>query len=98
MKPSEVYREAARRMAENENASEFSCIMIERAQGDSYRESDIDEYNSFFKPENEDAYAWGWRFATDNIFDYRDPYVQATANDCRILALCFMAAIAEDDE
>ena len=93
LKPSEVYREAARRIAEP-LAIQWTCWEIENVLGIPRHNPDVKEkdkhylvrkYEAMFKPENS-GHCWGYAWGYEERLD------------CRILALCFMAAIAEDEE
>ncbi len=91
----EIYREAARLLEANDpKGSKYSCDRIGEALGvwDYPRPKDVDSvrrhysglrdaYAALFKPEHSDSY-WGREWGDD-------------AHDCRILALCMMAAITE---
>lgn len=90
-----IYREAARLLETNDrDGSEFSCDRIGEALGVWEWPHPIDleirraryarlkdSYASIFQPKKSDTY-WG-RLWVENV------------HDCRILALCFMAAITE---
>lgn len=86
MKRSDVYREAARRVAEGEE--EFSCVAVILAGPGA-----ITNYEALMRPDGHWG-AWGSGWGDPNA--YVKTY--ATIHDCRVLALCFMAAIAEYEE
>lgn len=82
MKASEVYREAAKFCFDNDS---FSCCAITHKPDPEglYRWALRKEYEALFKPEG-GFYAWGDMWGDES-------------RKCRILALCFMAAIAESE-
>ena len=91
MTPSEVYLKAAELLEAN-GANGWSCWAIEDVlgvprhdEGDPRHELVLD-YENLFKPEGSDHW-WGFVFEED--------CGPVKAKECRILALCFMAAIAE---
>ena len=97
MKRSEVYREAARLLEAGEYTYNWSCWTICQAKGVPFynfgepKPAEVDDYEITFSPYNENAdshtrHCWGRAWDEDE------------RRDCRILALCFMAAIAEDEE
>lgn len=93
MKPSEVYREAA--LLVERGHERFAChaicavLFLEENAHNEYSK----KFSEWFRPE-ESRVAW--------MVDYNgaddDPENMETSQDRRVLALCFMAAIAEDEE
>ena len=91
MKQSDVYLKAAEILEAN-GADGWSCWAIEEALG--VPKHDVGEprhelvmsYEGIFKPEGSDHW-WGFAFEKECGAE--------GAKQCRILALCFMAAIAE---
>jgi hypothetical protein len=98
MKRSEIYREAARQVcAAGPDMQAYSCAWIEEIAGADCElaTSCVKAYTSLFAPLNGDLdprcmarYAWGvhWDWPTHD-----------QVNNCRILALLFMAAISESE-
>lgn len=77
-----IYRAAAKRISECDYGA-FSCVTISQAGGDS------EDYAKLFRPsEKEDSALWGMGWSED-IKNWRQ------RNNCRIIALCFMAAMVE---
>lgn len=91
MKASDVYREAARLGAEGE--SDGSCIWIAWAQdkdaGSYFHDKFGEKFKELFKPEY--GIYWGEQWADDKA----NPRQCPETRNCRVLALCFMAAIVE---
>lgn len=86
-----VYREAAKQGAEG--AIDGACVWIAWAQdkdgGAYFCDPLVEEYSGLFKP-GPGVY-WGELWA-DNI---HNPRPDPATRECRVLALCFMAAIVE---
>lgn len=91
-----IYRKAARKIEDGDN--HWSCCAIAGVGDDTdpyYYEDDrmlVGRYERFFKPDGAHLY-WG------NAWSDRPPTYQESCGDeqakkCRILALCFMAAMA----
>lgn len=83
MKASEVYRKAARRISDYRNS--LSCIAI--LEADQHERGLRERYSSLFSPHSFStaSTAWGYEWG-------------AGRRQCRILALCFMAALTEYEE
>jgi hypothetical protein len=94
LKRAAIYRKAAQLLERETEGSEFSCDRIGEAVGvwTFPRPQDLEHlrhfnkdlcgaYASLFRPKRSGHY-WGRRWGDD-------------AHNCRILALCFMAAITE---
>lgn len=91
MKSSEIYREAARRFETGE-AEDFSCQVIDALTGLGVILSPQRvAYEDMFKSDGLDGYAW-----LDSAVDYGLIAIDEM-RDWRITALCFMAAISEDE-
>jgi hypothetical protein len=102
MKQSDVYRKAARLIErrwqpverDGRPTQKFSCWAIVRALGKRRyqfgphdpKHPFVQDYESLFRPEGEE-WCWG-----KDWYDSRDPNFQ---DNCRVLALCFMAAIVD---
>lgn len=91
MKASEIYRRAA----ELQDTGQYSsCYAVNEAvTGDARKPTkEAQKYAALFSPrENHDPdESWGLEWA-DNPWFWG-------VNECRVLALCFMAAIAADEE
>lgn len=86
-----IYRKAAAIADKN---MEASCVAIEKANG-TWSVSGWSRltynYNNLFKPRNSGV-VWGNLWA-----DWSNDATLNTRRQCRVLALCFMAAIAEDE-
>ena len=89
MKRSEIYREAAKRMENGKYC--FSCFAVAIVAGESSNGSAVKFYERWFKQRGSGS-AW----MVD--FPGHEPEDMASARDRRVLSLCFMAAIAEDEE
>lgn len=88
-KASEVYREAALKM-ERMATSRFSCCAIDLAAGVATHSAERARYEQMFRPKTDhSAWANEWRETED--WDGETSFI----HECRILALCFMAAISE---
>lgn len=89
MKRSEIYREAARLV--EMGAEQYSCIAIANAAHGWARQLPCNEYEES-------------RIYVETFADHPDELNRLFSQECedaqdlRILALCLMAAIAEDDE
>jgi hypothetical protein len=84
MKRSEIYREAAEIVSQRRPFLEYACHALRRLG------LPCDEFESYMWPPDRtpDQNRWsGFWGAPD-----------AESQDCRVIALCFMAAIAEDEE
>ena len=93
MKPSQVYREAARLLERKEVITCCPAISTaerpyhdERGHNGECRLDQLEgPFREFFWPDNGQAYWWG------------SPKVKAN-QDARVIALCFMAAMAESGD
>jgi len=95
MKASEIYLDAARQLAERE--SDYSCVAIMEATSDDGEDSvHCAPYLSLFAPTN-DEYFCSWSDNPETRLQLAYGWGQES-RDHRTLALCFMAAIAEDEE
>jgi len=92
MKPSEIYRKAARMLEKRQAVHTCSCLVIQEALGrigDANFSPVTARYIALFKPDGKgESDIWGNEWAGD----------ENSRRDCRVLALCFMVAIAEDSE
>jgi hypothetical protein len=89
MKRSEVYREAARRIADDGTSAEmYSCDQIWLLSHMKDAFSLRDDYATLFRPDGEDGHFWLNRVL-------RTPPARMK---WRVTALLFMAAIAESEE
>lgn len=94
-----IYREAARMGAEG--SKEGTCVWIGWAER-GWTSGSMDEewgyshavmnYQDLFKPEGAGHGFWGHGWADDPIFATENT---VGVRECRVLALCFMAAITE---
>ncbi|MBM3460768.1 MAG: hypothetical protein FJX76_01575 [Armatimonadetes bacterium] len=84
MRASAVYLEAARRIDDGRDT--FSCYAINAVNWWDNYHSDL--FIKLFKPRRGAFGLWGQEWGDDD----------KTRRSCRVLALCFMAAIAEDEE
>jgi hypothetical protein len=85
MKSSEIYRKAAESLATGKSTTQWSCWAVRYADnGSEFIASKREErYDRMFRPHPQ-CNAWGLMWGDDK-------------KDCRILALCFMAAISESE-
>jgi len=90
MTHADIYRKAAELLAHDFIPGNWSCWAIEMvlkvpcSDGENEKHPLVKEYEKFFKPDNAaNSHAWGL------TWDIED------RDECRILALCFMAAISE---
>lgn len=87
MNPSEIYRKAAELIARG--TQQHSCVAI----------SIVVNYESFHERQS-----YGALFRPSRRVGSNDPWGEwwseesKVCRDCRVIALCFMAAIAEDEE
>ncbi|MDP2621578.1 MAG: hypothetical protein Q8P46_15640 [Hyphomicrobiales bacterium] len=93
MKPSEIYLEAAALIDRDEEV--YSCRAVAKAAyGDNWSAEEwsfiVDPYAKLFKPLEASGLLEYWLKGQFSDWDERKAW--------RILALCFMAAIAEDSE
>lgn len=105
MKPSEILREAAQHI--EQGRSRYGCFAIMSAgQCENHLSEAVAlEHYKLFKPTTEERQRYGYRHATaafgwfgenTDVHEKTNPGShQPDANDIRILALCFAAAIAE---
>lgn len=90
MKRSEIYREAARRLIDG-GASHGCCVTIAVIAHDNpfdFNCAESEDFTALFRPDHERTAYWGDQWAIN----------RPDSDACRALALCFMAAIAEDEE
>ncbi len=88
MKLSEIYERAAINIAgAGPVNSDPMCIVVERIGGHRARRPFAD----LFRPDNCWRMAWAWEWADDELTD------EELVWDCRVLALCFAAAIARSE-
>jgi hypothetical protein len=95
MKDSEVYRKAAERIFLNRGGYvNFSCWAIDEVVGFESRSLQRNNYEAWFKPEETKRAVWAneWK---DGIFPPKEEDLMV--DECRIIALCFMAAICESE-
>jgi hypothetical protein len=98
VKRSEIYREAARLLESGSpGIYGWSCYAISLAEGLPFRVTDVvREYTETFSPFS------GRRLRTVSAryraHTWGTQWDRSERHDCRVLALCFMAAIAEDEE
>ena len=88
MKLSDVYRSAAVKCSKIDPVY-ASCYAINEAAGRHYQVCgpESDKYSALFAPQtNYNDQAWGEEWGNDT-----------ERRNCRVLALCFMAAIAESE-
>ena len=89
MKPSEIYREAARRI---EVENDYSCIVLAQATDPLYESGKADR----FTEEYETVRKYVDMFGDGNSIELQ--HRLENSQDLRVLALCFMGAIADDEE
>lgn len=87
-----IYRTAAQRLAKMKQTTP-ACMAIADVAGcgDDLDCLEVRAFTKTFKPRGECGNsAWSWRWVDDLDCDYRK-----TLDNCRVLALCFMAAMVE---
>ena len=98
MKPSEMLREAARRIAKGESRSGL-CLALRNIAYELYVDS-IAAYNSYDIVADR-ALAWAWMIAPlgsrSDSYWFGQPTLQGGDQSLRILAACMAAAIAEEN-
>lgn len=101
MKLSTIYRNAAKRVAQGHN--QWSCCAVAGVPDSDVPEtgknwSALNWYERLFAPHDRNpGLLWGnlWDYDISGIEEPLLPRSRGAAKECRILALCFMAAIAE---